>query len=541
MTGESAAESVEENVVALPRRLDPGEPSRAEADLHKHLNAAVRTAATGDLPPDVLEPAMRRLQAILLVGAALSAVALGRLAFTEGPPVAGALPLVASLLISSLLIGGLVHLPRLSLTAKRDLGNLYLLGVCFALNLLRHLDAAPAMVAETGISPAVLPMLSFAALIPSSRKTSLLLAVACAALDPLTLGIVVSQSEQSFAPAMLWPLWPTFAAAGIAAAISRAAHSLNERVEKARQIGSYELVAKLGSGAMAEVWRAKHRMLARPAAVKLIRPQVLLGHGPEGAERLVRLFMREARATSELSSPHTIQLYDFGVAREGAFYYVMELLDGVDLQHLVERFGPLPEERACHFLEQAAESLSEAHSKNFVHRDVKPANLFSCRLGGRVDFVKVLDFGLVLDRHPTVEELDDERRFAGTPSIMAPEMVRFQAPVDARADVYALGCVGYWLLTGHRVFEADTRQDMLVMHAHQKPVTPSKRVGRTLHPGLEALIMQCLEKNPGKRPQSCRELGDDLHALVFEHPWTRERADAWWRTYSPTDPRPAEK
>jgi serine/threonine-protein kinase len=175
-----------------------------------------------------------------------------------------------------------------------------------------------------------------------------------------------------------------------------------------------------------------------------------------------------------------------------------------------------------------------------VHRDVKPANLFSCRLGGRVDFVKVLDFGLVLDRHPTVEELDDERRFAGTPSIMAPEMVRFQAPVDARADVYALGCVGYWLLTGHRVFEADTRQDMLVMHAHQKPVSPSKRLGRALHPGLEALVMQCLEKNPGKRPQSCRELGDDLQALKFEHPWTRERADAWWRTHSPTAPRPDE-
>jgi serine/threonine-protein kinase len=209
----------------------------------------------------------------------------------------------------------------------------------------------------------------------------------------------------------------------------------------------------------------------------------------------------------------------------------MELLDGIDLQSLVTRFGPQPSERTTHFLAQACLSLSEAHEKNFVHRDVKPANLFTCRLGGSHDFVKVLDFGLVLDRHPTPEELEDEKRFVGTPAVMAPEMVRFQAPVDRRADIYALGCVGYFLLTGKRVFEAETRHDMLVMHAHQKPVLPSKRVDLAIHGGLEGLVMQCLEKNPNRRPQSARELRESLLAFQFERPWSDERARLWWKAH----------
>jgi serine/threonine-protein kinase len=209
----------------------------------------------------------------------------------------------------------------------------------------------------------------------------------------------------------------------------------------------------------------------------------------------------------------------------------MELLDGIDLQTLVTRFGPQPSERTTHFLIEACESLSEAHEKDFVHRDVKPANLFTCRVGGAPDFVKVLDFGLVLDRHPTPEELEDEKRFVGTPSVMAPEMVRFQAPVDRRADIYALGCVAYFLLTAKRVFEAETRHDMLVMHAHQKPIPPSKRADIAVSQELEAIVMTCLEKNPNRRPQSARELRESLLALTFERPWSEERARLWWRTH----------
>jgi serine/threonine-protein kinase len=172
--------------------------------------------------------------------------------------------------------------------------------------------------------------------------------------------------------------------------------------------------------------------------------------------------------------------------------------------------------------------LREAHEQNFVHRDVKPANMFICQLGGEYDFLKVLDFGLVLDRHPTPEELEDEKRFIGTPAVMAPEMLRFQTPVDARADIYALGCVAYWLLTGERVFEAATLHDMLVMHAHQKPVPPSKRLGQPMHEALEALVMACLDKNPNRRPQTARELSDALSALNFDQPWNEESAERWW-------------
>jgi serine/threonine protein kinase len=216
----------------------------------------------------------------------------------------------------------------------------------------------------------------------------------------------------------------------------------------------------------------------------------------------------------------------------------MELLDGLDLKTLVDRLGPQPEERVAHWLGQALHSLAEAHERNFVHRDVKPANLYACKHGIDYDFVKVLDFGLVLDRHPTVQELEDEKRFVGTPAVMAPEMVRFHAPVDARADIYAIGCVGYFALTGKRVFEATSRHDLLVMHAHQKPIVPSKRIGKELHHGLEALIMACLEKNPNRRPQTARELRESLAALKFEHAWTEERAKLWWRTHLE---RPAER
>jgi serine/threonine-protein kinase len=245
------------------------------------------------------------------------------------------------------------------------------------------------------------------------------------------------------------------------------------------------------------------------------------------------------RTTASLRSPHTIQIYDFGVTREGAFYYVMELLDGIDLMTLVERFGPQPAERIASMMKQVCHSLREAHARNFVHRDIKPANILTCAVGGDFDFVKVLDFGLVLDRHLTSEELEDEKQFVGTPAVMAPEMLRFQAPVDARADIYQLGCVGYWLLTGKRVFEAQTRADMLVMHAHQKPQLPSRRIDKPLHAGLEALVMQCLEKNPNKRPQTARELCDALTALQFDHPWSDERAELWWKQNRPEDQRAA--
>jgi serine/threonine-protein kinase len=414
-----------------------------------------------------------------------------------------------------------------------DVGYAYLVVVCLCLGLVRYGSPVPAAELLRQIPVAALPILAFAVLIPAPPSKELWVLAVAATTDPVALMMMKTKVAPLPLAHAVWISSLSFAAAAIGYAISRIMYRLSEGIVKAREVGSYKLVERLGTGGMAEVWRADHRMLARPAAVKLIRPKVLQGHGPEAAERLLRIFTREARATALLRSPHTIQLYDFGMTREGAFFTVMELLDGVDLQTLVERFGKQPSERVANLMRQACHSLAEAHEHGLVHRDVKPANIFVCRGGGDYDFVKVLDFGLVLDRHPTAEELEDEERFVGTPSVMAPEMVRFRAPVDARADLYGLGCVGYWMLTGKRVFEADSRQDMLIMHAHQRPQLPSKRGGVVVDAGLEAIIMSCLEKNPNKRPQSARELSARLEALAFSSPWNEARAAAWWAEHLP--------
>jgi hypothetical protein len=499
----------------------------------------VRAAANLELLDDVVQMAVTRLAGIALGTAAILAAYL--IAFVVLVPLDVApwdalfptlLKLFGGAIVASLSMFTLTRLSKLRANFVVDLGYVYLFVLSLLLGLLRHSHPWPPAEFARQISPVVLPVLAFAALIPAPPKKALLVLLGAALMDPLALYLLAREAPPAPYEIAFLIASPVVAAL-IAQRISVMVHRLSEGIVKAREVGSYRLVERLGVGGMAEVWRADHRMLARPAAVKLIRPKILTEHGPQEAERLLRLFAKEARATASLSSPHTIQVYDFGITRDGSFYYVMELLEGMDLKSLVERFGPQPAERVAYLLRQACHSLGEAHARNFVHRDVKPANIYTCHHGGDYDFVKVLDFGLVLDRHPTAEELEDEERFVGTPTVMAPEMVRFQAPVDARADIYALGCVAYWLMTGKRVFDAGTRHDLLVMHAHQKPVPPSKRVGKEQHPGLEALVMQCLEKNPNKRPQSARELAEGLRALSFEHEWDEERARLWWQTRSP--------
>jgi serine/threonine-protein kinase len=499
--------------------------------------AALQAAANRELQGDVLEPSVNHLAGIAGIAAlAMSGYLFSFLLFVprSDPPGEHHLDPLVQLLIGGIVLSavmfGVTKLPRLRPPRVIDIGYVYLFALSLLLGLLRHLHQWPDTELIRAFSPVVLPIVAFGALIPATPRIALATSLGAAAMDPLALYMLASEQPPS-AYQVVFLLGSPLLAAFAAFLISRVVHRLSQDVEKAREIGSYRLVERLGTGGMSDVWRADHLMLARPAAVKLIRREVLFGHGPQSAERLLRLFLREARTTARLSSPHTIQVYDFGITRDGAFYYVMELLDGVDLKRLVDRYGAQTPERAAYLMRQVCRSLYEAHVNNFVHRDVKPANVFVCRQGGEYDFAKVLDFGLVLDRHPTMEELEDEKRFVGTPSIMAPEMLRFQAPVDARADIYALGCVGYWLLTGQRVFEAATRHDMLVMHAHQKPITPSKRVGRDIHPELEAVIMTCLEKNPAKRPQTARELRERLDALSFREPWTEERAELWWRSH----------
>jgi eukaryotic-like serine/threonine-protein kinase len=527
---------------AGPETLEPLREHTAESSATWNEQEAVRTAATFELPADLLTTGVGRLGGISGIATlVLSAYLAGLAAFVPRAPEwerirTNCLALLAGGACLSLVIHGVTKIRRLRPQHVHDLGYVYLILLSLLLGLLRHASPWPPTELVRQLSPVALPILAFGALIPASPRTSVATLFGAAFMDPLAFVMARSGNVSPRVHELVLLFASPFVAALIAYQISRVAHRLSEGIVKAREVGSYRLVEQLGIGGMAEVWRADHRMLARPAAVKLIRPKMLVDHGPLEAERLLRLFLREARTTAALESPHTIRLFDFGTTREGAFYYVMELLKGADLKTLVDRFGPQAPERTAYLLRQICHSLAEAHDQDFVHRDVKPANIFTCELGGDFDFVKVLDFGLVLDRHPTAEELEDERRFVGTPAIMAPEMVRFQAPVDRRADLYAVGCVAYWLLTAKRVFEAETRHDMLVMHAHQRPVTPSTRVGKRIHPELEAVIMRCLEKNPDKRPQSARELREQLDSLTFEHPWTEERARLWWKRHRPTEP-----
>lgn len=303
----------------------------------------------------------------------------------------------------------------------------------------------------------------------------------------------------------------------------------------AHHVGSYELIDKIGAGGMGEVWRARHLSLSRPAAIKLIRVEALQADGESVEHARVR-FEREARATAALRSAHTIALYDYGETADGAVFYAMELLSGLDLQSLVERFGPLPADRAIHILRQVCESLEEAHGVGLLHRDIKPANVFTCQLGTTFDVVKVLDFGLVkLSEQSSSDSVALTRAdvITGTPLCLAPEIVLGSADIDQRSDLYSLGCVAYWLLTGSVVFTADSAVSMAVSHATETPALPSVRLGRAVPPDLEAIVMSLLEKSPDARPVSAALLERRLAACVDAAGWTQDRAREWWRTRAP--------
>jgi serine/threonine-protein kinase len=306
-------------------------------------------------------------------------------------------------------------------------------------------------------------------------------------------------------------------------------------LRRARAFGSYRLVALLGRGGMGEVWRAEHQLLARPAAIKLIRPEMLGAADEAGRRATRRRFEREAQATALLRSPHTIQLYDFGVTDEGTFYYVMELLEGFDLETVVQRFGPLPPARAIHLLVQVCHSLAEAHERGLIHRDIKPANIYLCRYGRATDFVKLLDFGLVKSRQQrdSGDGGATEGRIAGTPSCMAPEQITGDRPLDARTDIYAVGCVAYWLLTGTYVFEGASPMMIMAHHLETPPTPPSTRSDRPFPPGLDAVVLTCLEKDPAQRPQTTDALAARLASCGEGQPWTADHARGWWSENAP--------
>jgi serine/threonine-protein kinase len=416
-----------------------------------------------------------------------------------------------------------------------SLGYLVLNGIGVAI--LNTWIAPPPPVASIQLSWITVGILVFAMIAPASPRKMLVASLVTASMDPLALLVAywMGNPVASVPHAVILSL-PNYACAIVAVLPSKVLYRLGRRLREAQELGNYQLIELLGHGGMGEVWRARHHLLARHAAIKLVRPEVLGARNDADARVVLRRFEREAKATAALSSPHTIQVFDFGMTRQGVFYYVMELLAGRDLESLVREFGPVPADRAIFLLRQVCHSLADAHARGMVHRDIKPANIYVCRMGLEYDFVKVLDFGLVKvrERAPGLDTLVTmDHTTTGTPAYMAPEIIVGDADVDRRADVYALGCVAYFLLTGQLVFEADTPMKMLMQHVHARPLPPSQRTELRIPRELDELVLACLEKDPNMRPQNAEELFRMALGCRTCETWDQGRARTWWQTHLP--------
>jgi len=309
--------------------------------------------------------------------------------------------------------------------------------------------------------------------------------------------------------------------------VARLRRQAQKATIEAKQLGQYRLLEKIGSGAMGVVYRGQHAMLRRPTAIKMLNIDRV-------NEASIQRFEREVQITCNLNNPHTVAIYDYGRTPEGVFYYAMEFLDGVNLQTLVEQYGPQPEGRVVSILRQICASLYEAHSSGLVHRDIKPANIMLNRRGAEPDVVKVLDFGLV----KAMDEKNGDRalgsELSGTPLYMSPESIQTPESVDACSDLYAVGAVGYFLLTGETVFNARTLGDLCRQHLTVIPTAPSQRLGRPISAELEYAILACLEKSRAKRPQTARDLATMLDRVTRS--WSLNDAEEWWSRHERGQP-----
>ena len=517
--------------------IEPVPPSSTPAEPGVPREKPVRR-----IPNDLLEEASNRLGILSLVCAVLWGVGtvLYRLAIAHlGHPFHAQTPDGIAVLASLISVGLYVYTRR-SRTDPGfllDLGLVYLVLTAFALGVVLHWDEVPP---DTIVLPQISWIgaltLMFAALVPTAPTKMLVTGLIAVSMTPLGMLIAKARGAWDFGPAInvLVMHYPDYLIAGVAALISRVITKLGQQVSKAREMGSYKLVSRLGKGGMGEVWRARHTMLARDAAIKLIQPAMLIDKGAGGADIMKRRFAQEAKATAMLRSPHTVELYDYGVTADGVFYYVMELLDGIDLDTLVRRFGPQPPARVIYIMTQVCRSLADAHQHGMIHRDIKPSNIFLCRMGNEYDFAKVLDFGLV--KMPEGgETITGEGVPRGTPAYLAPEIAQGKTDLDGRTDLYGLGCVAYWLLTGRLVFEEKGAMAMILAHVNATPGIPSKLSPVDLPAALDGAIMACLAKSPRDRPASGEALAAMLESCQGLDPWTRHNAESWWRLHLPAE------
>ncbi len=537
----------------MTRRILAG---RATSSSSKRAGAGTRTG----LPLSVERSSARRLRATALIYAAaflvmgtwgrVTAISMGHLTPADliNPNLFAA---IGSILLS-LIVAAL--LPRLDSKPTRvlDLGLIYMVlatfGIAFETRFgtLSHVGPEiQAQVHEWGVPYGVpfecLWLLIYPVLVPN-KPVKILIASQLAALSGIGV-LAISQASGRTSPdldlARMWvssELFTTHLTALIAFVVSRIIYSMGQQIRRAEEIGRYRLTERLGEGGMGTVWRAEHQMLARPAAVKLIRPDSV--HGD--AATILKRFQREAQATAALQSFHTITIYDYGVDDEGTFYYVMELLDGLDLETLVRKHGPQPDGRVIQFLKQVCGSLAEAHRRGLVHRDIKPANLYTCRIGTEVDYIKVLDFGLVLSTAGLgfdggeSNRLTQQGTLTGTPAYLAPEILTGESPLDGRADLYALGCVAYYLLTGVTVFEGPTAMAVAADHVKTPPTPPKQRSEIALADSLEELVLDLLKKDPGERPATAEEVAARLARIEPCCSWSPAAAREWWQLHRPT-------
>ena len=507
-------------------------------------SAAEKHWFKGTVPPHLLEAAPRRL-GLLAVVASLVLLS-GFLFFFEAEEsfIEGfdsRIVSIAAIIFSVVLSAAVFIVTRIkTIPASTIITIGFVWEVLFALGLAvaQRMESWEAYMEFRGFSAVALLLICYAVIVPGgSMKWIAVSAILTALMDPL--GLMINVAFGKVMPPLhvqVSMFVPTLLAVFIAIFCAGIVFRLGQAIQRAKQLGSYRLVEPLGKGGMGEVWRAEHHMLARPAAIKLIRPEALGTTRGEDAGLVLQRFKHEAQATALLDSEHTIHLYDFGATEDGSLYYVMELLDGMDLEELVERTGPLCPERVVFLLQQACDSLMEAHSRGLIHCDIKPANLFVCRKGHNPDFIKVLDFGLVKKAAdiPTLQTTaSGQERILGTPAYLSPEVIVGDSKPDARTDVYSLGCVAYWLLSGQMVFERKDAVKIMLDHVNTEPIKLGARTELEIPPALEEMVHACIRKDPGQRPQGIKQLASLLSQVPLDRKWNAQRAEHWWSKHYP--------